>query len=476
MKRNLTLQQKLLGSSSILAVVALVGALTSAWMINTLNASVDHAVNGTARTMDALSKFVKPLDSLRTLSRGAVVYAFLQKPEIVDQQITKIMAGESETREALARVQGLLKTPDERAAFEQVAGILDQWLTITNQTMDMCRAGKPEEAANNSQKSLREFAAVFDKAQTDLLEVERRDLQASATQSAVLHGWSRWLAGLSIVLTLAATAIAFFFTRRVSGQLRQAIHKIAAGAGKVHSAASQIASASQSLAGAASELAAGIEETSASAQEMAGVSGHSSEQSSEASSLVSDVGVALRDGNRSVNAMVASMDEIGASNNKVSKIIRVIDEIAFQTNILALNAAVEAARAGEAGLGFAVVADEVRTLAQRSAQAAKDTEVLIEETLSKSKTGRECVDQVAVVFHQISSKSETLGTLIGAVRTGNEQQAQGLAQISRAVSQMSQGTQTAAASAEESAASSSEMTAQAGSLREISTLLKKTVG
>ena len=94
--KTLNCQQKMLASSGILAVVALVGAISSAWMINTLNTSVDHAVNGTAKTMDALSKFVRPLDSLRTLSRGAVVYAFLQKQDIVQQQIDKIMAGESE--------------------------------------------------------------------------------------------------------------------------------------------------------------------------------------------------------------------------------------------------------------------------------------------------------------------------------------------------------------------------------------------
>jgi methyl-accepting chemotaxis protein len=474
--KTLNCQQKMLASSGILAVVALVGAISSAWMINTLNTSVDHAVNGTAKTMDALSKFVRPLDSLRTLSRGAVVYTFLQKQDIVQQQIDKIMAGESETRAALAQVQGLLKTPEERTAFEQVQEILDKWLTITNQTMDLCRAGKPEEAANNSQKSLREFAAVFDKAQTDLLEVERRDLEASAARSATLHAWSQWLAVLSVALTLAAGTTAIVLIRRVGGQLHQAVASIAAGAESVHAAASQIASASQSLAGAASQQAAAIEETSASTEEIAAVSGRNSKHSSEASSLVSEVGASLRDGNRSVGAMVASMDEIGASNNKVSKIIHVIDGIAFQTNILALNAAVEAARAGEAGLGFAVVADEVRTLAQRSAQAAKDTTTLIEESLSKSKSGRDCVEQVATVFRQISTKSEKLDSLIGEVRAGNQQQSAGMAQIARAVSQMSQGTQTAAASAEESAAASSEMTAQAGTLREISARLKATVG
>jgi methyl-accepting chemotaxis protein len=474
--RTLNCQQKMLASSGILAVVALVGAISSAWMINTLNTSVDHAVNGTAKTMDALSKFVRPLDSLRTLSRGAVVYAFLQKQDIVQQQIEKIMDGENQTRAALAEVQGLLKTPEERAAFEQVQEILDKWLSITNQTLDLCRAGKPEEAANNSQKSLREFAAVFDKAQTDLLGVERHDLEASAARSANLHTWSLWLAILSVALTLAAGSAAIVSIRSVGRQLHQAVENIAAGADSVHAAAAQITTASQSLASAASEQAAAIEETSASTEEIAVASGRNSKHASEASSLVSEVGASLSEGNRSVGAMVASMDDIGASNNKVSKIIHVIDGIAFQTNILALNAAVEAARAGEAGLGFAVVADEVRTLAQRSAQAARDTTTLIEESLSKSKSGRECVEQVAAVFRQISGKSEKLDSLIGEVKASNDQQSSGMAQIARAVSQMSQGTQTAAASAEESAAASSEMTVQAKNLREISTRLKATVG
>jgi methyl-accepting chemotaxis protein/methyl-accepting chemotaxis protein-1 (serine sensor receptor) len=258
--------------------------------------------------------------------------------------------------------------------------------------------------------------------------------------------------------------------------LRDAARSITAGADNVHAAASQISTSSQLVASAASQQAAAIQETSASTEEISGVSRGNSGHASEAASLVSEVGVSLRDGNHSVTAMVASMEDIGASSQKVSKIIHVIDEIAFQTNILALNAAVEAARAGVAGLGFAVVADEVRTLAQRSAQAARDTTTLIEESVSKSKTGRDCVEQVATVFRQISAKSDKLGYLIGEVKSGDEQLAAGLAQIARAVSQISQGTQSAAASAQQSAAASAEMRSQAGTLREVSAILKASVG
>jgi methyl-accepting chemotaxis protein len=170
------------------------------------------------------------------------------------------------------------------------------------------------------------------------------------------------------------------------------------------------------------------------------------------------------------------MDDIGASGARVSKIIKVIDEIAFQTNILALNAAVEAARAGEAGLGFAVVADEVRNLAQRCAQAAKDTAGLIEESLSKSKGGRDSVEQVNAVFHEISANAGKVTALIRDVSSGSEQQATGIQQIATAMAQMNQTTQTIAATAEESAAATSEMANQAKTLEEVVSSLKELVG
>jgi methyl-accepting chemotaxis protein len=170
------------------------------------------------------------------------------------------------------------------------------------------------------------------------------------------------------------------------------------------------------------------------------------------------------------------MDEIGASSERISKILRVIDEIAFQTNILALNAAVEAARAGEAGLGFAVVADEVRNLAHRSAQAAKDTAELVEDSLSKSHGGRQCVEQVTVVFREISGSSEKLRTLIDNVNTGSKEQARGMTQIAEAVSKMDGTLQSTAASAQESAAGIAEMSSQATAVQQVALQLTAMVG
>jgi methyl-accepting chemotaxis protein/methyl-accepting chemotaxis protein-1 (serine sensor receptor) len=165
--------------------------------------------------------------------------------------------------------------------------------------------------------------------------------------------------------------------------------------------------------------------------------------------------------------MVVAMNGIGDSSNKIAKIIKVIDEIAFQTNILALNAAVEAARAGEAGMGFAVVADEVRNLAQRCAQAAKDTAALIEESIAKSNDGKTKVDQVAVAIRTITEESAKVKTLVDEVNLGSQEQARGIEQIGKAIAQMEQVTQKNAANAEESAAAAEELNAQSETLKDV---------
>jgi methyl-accepting chemotaxis protein/methyl-accepting chemotaxis protein-1 (serine sensor receptor) len=180
--------------------------------------------------------------------------------------------------------------------------------------------------------------------------------------------------------------------------------------------------------------------------------------------------------NRKFEEMVQSMKEINGSSEKISKIIKVIDEIAFQTNILALNTAVEAARAGEAGMGFAVVADEVCNLAHRSAQAARDTATLIEKSIGKSSQGGRKLDQVGQSIREITASSAQVKTLVGEVDTGSQEQARGIEHIATAVGQMEQVMQRSAANAAESAAANHELAAQAQTLYGIVERLRVLVG
>ncbi len=251
---------------------------------------------------------------------------------------------------------------------------------------------------------------------------------------------------------------------------------LAEGAEQITSASSQVASSSQTLAQGASEQASSLEETSSSSEEITSMTRKNAENSQAAAGVMAEVDQRVTEGNRTLGEMVQSMQEITGSSDKISKIIKVIDEIAFQTNILALNAAVEAARAGEAGMGFAVVADEVRSLAQRSAQAAKDTAALIEESIAKSNEGSQRLEHVTEVIHAITESTAKVKTLVDEVNLGSQEQARGIEHISKSIAEMDRVTQSNAANAEQSASASQEMSAQAEALQNIARELRTLVG
>lgn len=282
---------------------------------------------------------------------------------------------------------------------------------------------------------------------------------------------SLWL----IPLSLAIGAGVYFLISRLNTKLLRVVQALSAGSEQVSAAVGHIASASQALAQGATEQASSLQETSASSVEITSMTQTSAENSRLAAAEMETVNQRVEDSHGALHDMLTSMDQIKASSHNIAKIVKVIDGIAFQTNILALNAAVEAARAGEAGAGFAVVAEEVRNLAQRSAAAARETAPLIEESVIKCEQGSVRLEQVVERIQAITESAAKARTLVDEVNLASKEQTTAIAQISDAILQMETVTQTTASSAEKSAAASEEMSAQAQAMDHVAHELRAIV-
>lgn len=269
------------------------------------------------------------------------------------------------------------------------------------------------------------------------------------------------LAGV-VLLVVLAIAVA----KSIPKPFQMLADQLANMATQTDHASTQVASSSQLLAEGASQQAASLEETSASLEEMSSMTKRNAEHAQRAKDLANQTRGAAEAGAADMQAMSNAMDDIKKASDNIAVIIRTIDEIAFQTNILALNAAVEAARAGEAGMGFAVVADEVRNLAQRSAQAARETGDKIADAIRKSQLGVDLSSKVAGSLTEIVQKARQVDDLIAEIASASREQSTGITEVNGAMTQMDKVTQSNAANAEESAAASEELRAQAASLKE----------
>lgn len=294
--------------------------------------------------------------------------------------------------------------------------------------------------------------------------------------SAAQGAMTLWIIVLAGATALAACALSVVYSLRISRPLLRIIADLRNGSNFVTATASQVSSSSQSVAEGSGEQAASLEETGASLEEMSSMTKRNAENSTKANELAREAHKAAEQGAADMRAMAEAVNAIKASSDEVAKIIKTIDEIAFQTNILALNAAVEAARAGEAGAGFAVVANEVRNLAQRAAAASKETAEKIENAIGKTTQGVAISHQVSKRLGEVVERIQQVDRLIGEVASASKEQSDGVQQANLAVRQIDQIVQKNAASSEESAAAAEELNVQAASLREIVSTLCKIAG
>jgi methyl-accepting chemotaxis protein len=379
--------------------------------------------------------------------------------------------------QSLAEYEKLPFSERERDLLGKFRAGNDNVMSTWQKILPLVRISQKRRALALWQKEIVPAATERQKHFAELLRFINSQAEQNAAASEDAGRTGRTLGWwITLISVLSGAGVAYVIVRGVNRTLCRTVDELTEGARQIAGAAGQMSSSSQGLAQGASEQATSLGETSASAEEITSMTRKNAENSQDAAAVMAVVNDCVKEANRTLEQMVVSMQEINISSGKISKIIKVIDEIAFQTNILALNAAVEAARAGEAGMGFAVVADEVRNLAHRSAQAAKDTAVLIEESIANSTDGRAKLKQVGDVIRAITESAVQVKTLVDEVNLGSQEQARGIEQISKAVTKMEQVTQTNAANAEESASASEEVLAQTEALNHLIDDLRKLVG
>jgi len=438
---------------------------------------LDTSINRTAAKLALAGHLGKTMSDLASLERGIAFRTAMKDAGAVEQYGLAFDEKVLQANNDLKEFRPLVVTEAGRQAIETAQTSIAAWQTAHKEFLSACRTSKKLDAvAGMLTGKILPIEATAQQA-VEKLTQQQKDLNVAAAGEAEASSSSaRWITFSLLGMCLAVGGAVLFVVRRTSLVLHRIAGEMAEGAEQVASAATQVSSASQSLAQGASEQAASLEETSSSSEEISSMTRKNAENSKVAAEFTNQVDQRVLAANQSLDQMVVSMTEINASSDKVSKIIKVIDEIAFQTNILALNAAVEAARAGEAGMGFAVVADEVRNLAQRCAQAAKDTAALIEESMIKSRDGMAKLDHVAQATRSINESAAKVKTLVDEVHLGSEEQARGIEQIAKAITQMEQVTQKSAANAEESASASEELSAQAETMRALVGDLQALVG
>ncbi len=398
--------------------------------------------------------------AIRDLTNAARISGFKAQALRSPAHLTEGVASLDEATKRFDALAALLTVPADQKELKDVREDADAYrsglMKLQQEDHLLEAATQRRSAAGDSlDRLVAEIAAA---------NLSRAVTSADESSAALSHASNRVQFIVLAALTFGAIA-AWLIVKGITRVLRSTSASLGASSEQIAAAAGQVSGSSQTLAAGASEQAASLEETSSSIEQLSGMTKRNAQGAEQAKSIASSARESADRSAESIGRLNTAMSELETSSAEVAKIVKTIDEIAFQTNILALNAAVEAARAGEAGMGFAVVAEEVRNLAQRSAQASKETAAKIETAVAKSGEGSRLSAEVTSGLGTIIGQVRELDRLIGEISTASHEQTQGFDQINSAIGQIDRVTQTNAATAEESASAAEELNAQAAELK-----------
>lgn len=453
-----------LGFTSLLIII-LIMVVFSFNSIIQIQANLKDIINLNVYKLNLISDLVKQIYVESEATQTLILTNDPVQRKLIQKNINDARKKIDEDWEDMTKTATTEKGQALRDQFEEKRSLCR---SLNNQVIELAKADKSIEATElfiqkvvpvvNEWKKNTEDAVVLQKVLNS--SSYEKAMRTSNNTLLVLIIFSVFAIGLGIFVT-------FFVTRSVANPINRIVNNLNSSAQQVASASEQLSASAQQLSEGSSEQASSIEETSASLEETASMLQQNNGNTRQAVQLSEHTMEFADKGNREMQEMMDSMEEIKNSSDQIAKIVKVIDDIAFQTNILALNAAIEAARAGESGLGFAVVAEEVRNLAQRSAQAAKNTTDIIQSNIQLSGRGVQVAERVRDALNEITAQARKVRDLMEEIAAASQEQSHGIEQVNRAMEQIEAITQINASNSEESAAAAEELNAQAESMKKM---------
>lgn len=446
-----------------------------------------YGERGTEQTKVLTGQFLPGIVTLARLQQGTLnlksitlQFALAKDEAAMNGQKQAFQAETQRIAHGMVELRALARDEQSQSLITDFAAAVETYRTAAERFQTELRSGEFEKAmatldhdVGSSQQGIETQLNALSAQYFQVAQTAGETMAEVLAQSNRFSSIAAWILAGFTVLCLG---IAQLTIRAISQRLRAANATLAASTESVQVNAQVVATSSQGLAEGAGEQAASLRETSSALNELDAMTQSNAQSATRAKQAANEARASADSGSERMEAMQEAMEAIIASSGEISKILKTIDEIAFQTNILALNAAVEAARAGQAGAGFAVVAEEVRELAQRSARAARETAVKIEDSVSKSNQGARISREVAKSFEGIQQQIRSLDLIVSEIAAASQEQTAGIGQVNTAVLHMDKITQSNADNAEETAGASHDLTVQAEALTQAMNLLREVIG
>ena len=503
--RNLNIGPRLSAAFGALLVLVVVIAALGIERMSSFNSRLEHIVGVSNAQVRQAQTMLAALTAIRVVSRDVVIAFSPDDIRNLEGQLAAQRKRYADAADQLRQLMGRENDSKDVKMFEEIAAVRTKGTEITDRVFKLAAAGR-EDARTVLNQELMPQQAKWQKGIEDMIADKEKDVDQYVTAAAASYHMARnVMVGAAVLAALLAVAVGFAITRSVvrpieqavelaeqvaGGDLTRQVHvegrdeaarlltalgsmtnalaglvgRVRAGSDSIASGSSEIARGNEDLSQRTEQQASNLQETAASMEQLSGTVRNTADIARQANELAVSASQAAEEGGRVVHDVVHTMEDIRVSSRKVNDIIGVIDGIAFQTNILALNAAVEAARAGEQGRGFAVVAAEVRSLAQRSAEAAREIKALIGASVGKVEGGSKLVGDAGRTMEDIVARVRKVSEMIGQISAAAGEQSQGIGQVSDAVSQLDQVTQQNAALVEQLAAAAGSLNSRSAEL------------